>query len=167
MDVHDSVTRSYNMSRIKGKDTKPEELVRKYLFSQGFRYRKNDPRLPGKPDIVLPKYRTVVFVNGCFWHHHDCRYYFQDIATGRLQRLEMHAVVHADAVPRAEPHQTVTVLVAGADGIVRQPVIRAEMLKPDSVGKGRAGQQDGCDEEYSEESSHNLAFWLQVSKKCL
>ncbi len=74
-DVHSRETRSYNMSRIRGKDTKPEELVRKYLFAQGFRYRKNDPRLPGKPDIVLPKYRTVVLVNGCFWHHHDCRYF--------------------------------------------------------------------------------------------
>ena len=63
------------MSRIKGKNTKPEEIVRKYLFSQGFRYRKNDPKLPGKPDIVLPKYRTVVFVNGCFWHQHDCRFF--------------------------------------------------------------------------------------------
>ena len=58
------------MSRIRCKDTKPEELVRKYLFSQGFRYRKNDARLPGKPDIVLPKYKTVIFVNGCFWHGH-------------------------------------------------------------------------------------------------
>ena len=76
MDVHDEKTRSYNMSRIRGKDTKPEELVRKYLFSQGFRYRKNDRRLPGKPDIVLPKYRTVIFVNGCFWHKHEgCRYF--------------------------------------------------------------------------------------------
>ena len=63
------------MSRIRGKNTKPEELVRKYLFSQGFRYRKNDPRLPGKPDVVLPKYKTVVFVNGCFWHHHDCQFF--------------------------------------------------------------------------------------------
>ena len=71
-DVHSPETRSYNMSRIRGKDTKPEELVRKYLFSQGFRYRKNDARLPGKPDIVLPKYKTVIFVNGCFWHKHDC-----------------------------------------------------------------------------------------------
>ena len=60
------------MSCIKGKGTKPEEIVRKYLFSQGFRYRKNDKRLPGTPDIVLPKYKTVVFVNGCFWHKHDC-----------------------------------------------------------------------------------------------
>lgn len=76
MDVHDQKTRSYNMSRIKGKNTKPEETVRKYLFSQGFRYRKNDKKLPGKPDIVLPKYNTVIFVNGCFWHkHEDCKYF--------------------------------------------------------------------------------------------
>ena len=76
MDVHDQKTRSYNMSRVKGKDTKPEEIVRKYLFSQGFRYRKNDKRLLGKPDIVLPKYKTVIFVNGCFWHKHEgCKYF--------------------------------------------------------------------------------------------
>ena len=76
MDVHDKETRSYNMSCIKGKNTKPEEIVRKYLFSQGFRYRKNDKKLPGTPDIVLPKYKTVIFVNGCFWHGHEgCRYY--------------------------------------------------------------------------------------------
>ena len=64
------------MSRIKGKNTKPEELVRKYLFSQGFRYRKNDKRLPGSPEIVLPKYKTVIFVNGCFWHGHEgCKHF--------------------------------------------------------------------------------------------
>lgn len=54
------------------KNTAPEEKVRKYLFSKGFRYRKNDKKLPGCPDIVLPKYKTVIFVNGCFWHKHDC-----------------------------------------------------------------------------------------------
>lgn len=70
MDVHDKKTRSYNMSQIKGKDTKPEAMVRKYLFAQGFRYRKNDKKLPGTPDIVLPKYKTVIFVDGCFWHGH-------------------------------------------------------------------------------------------------
>ena len=75
-DVHSPAIRSYNMSRINGKNTKPEELVRKYLFSKGFRYRKNDKRLPGKPDIVLPKYKTCVFINGCFWHGHEgCRYF--------------------------------------------------------------------------------------------
>lgn len=76
MDVHDKKTRSYNMSQIKGKNTKPEGIVRKYLFSQGYRYRKNDKRLPGTPDIVLPKYKTVIFVNGCFWHgHKGCKYF--------------------------------------------------------------------------------------------
>ena len=76
MDVHDKKTRSFNMSRIKGKNTKPEELVRKYLFSQGFRYRKNVRTLPGSPDIVLPKYKTAIFVNGCFWHGHvGCKYF--------------------------------------------------------------------------------------------
>lgn len=64
--------RSRNMSLICSTDTKAETLVRKYLFSRGFRYRKNDKRLPGKPDIVLPKYKTVIFVNGCFWHMHGC-----------------------------------------------------------------------------------------------
>lgn len=75
-DVHNPKQRSYNMSRIRSKDTKPEEIVRKYLFSKGFRYRKNDARFPGKPDIVLPKYKTVIFVNGCFWHKHEgCKYF--------------------------------------------------------------------------------------------
>ena len=60
------------MSHIRSTNTKPEEIVRKYLFSRGLRYRKNVRKLPGCPDIVLPKYKTVVFVNGCFWHMHDC-----------------------------------------------------------------------------------------------
>lgn len=75
-DVHDNATRSYNMSRIKAKNTKPELLVRRFLHSQGFRYLLNDKRLPGKPDLVLPKYKTVIFVHGCFWHGHDgCKYF--------------------------------------------------------------------------------------------
>lgn len=62
------------MSNISGKGTKPEILVRKFLFSKGFRFRINDSRYPGKPDIVLPKYKTIVFVHGCFWHgHKDCK----------------------------------------------------------------------------------------------
>jgi DNA mismatch endonuclease (patch repair protein) len=75
-DVHNKVTRSYNMSRIKGKNRKPEILVRKFLFAKGYRYKLNDKTLPGKPDIVLPKYKTVIFVNGCFWHgHKNCKYF--------------------------------------------------------------------------------------------
>ena len=95
-DVHTPEQRSYNMSRIRSKNTKPEEMVRKFLFSKGFRYRKNDTRLPGKPDIVLPKYKTVIFVNGCFWHGHEgCRYFvwpknnaefWEEKITGNIQR---------------------------------------------------------------------------------
>lgn len=76
MDNHDKAARSYNMSRIRSNNTKPEAIVRKFLFKAGFRYRKNDKRYPGKPDIVLPKYKTIIFVNGCFWHGHEgCKYY--------------------------------------------------------------------------------------------
>ena len=71
-DNHSKEVRSMNMSHIRSKNSKPEECVRKYLFSRGLRYRKNVKKLPGCPDIVLTKYKTVVFVNGCFWHHHDC-----------------------------------------------------------------------------------------------
>ncbi len=75
-DVHGKATRSYNMSRIRCRNTKPEMIVRKYLFSKGFRYRLHDKALPGKPDMVFPKYRTVLFVNGCFWHGHEgCKYF--------------------------------------------------------------------------------------------
>lgn len=76
MDKLTKEQRHRNMAAIHGKDTKPELLVRKFLFSRGFRYRLNHPRLPGHPDIVLRKYRTVIFVNGCFWHgHENCRYF--------------------------------------------------------------------------------------------
>ena len=68
--------RHANMSAIHGKDTKPEIIVRKWLWRHGFRYRLNHPRLPGHPDIVMRKYRTCIFVNGCFWHGHEgCKYY--------------------------------------------------------------------------------------------
>lgn len=68
--------RHKNMAAVRSKDTKPEMVVRKYLWSRGFRYRVNNPRLPGHPDIVLRKYHTCIFVNGCFWHGHEgCKYF--------------------------------------------------------------------------------------------
>lgn len=75
-DVHELEVRSYNMSRIRSKDTGPEVMVRKHLFANGFRYRIHDKNLPGKPDITLKKYNSVVFIHGCFWHGHEhCRYF--------------------------------------------------------------------------------------------
>ncbi|WP_326981061.1 very short patch repair endonuclease [Chryseobacterium sp. MYb264] len=75
-DKHTPEQRRFNMQQIKGKNTKPEMLLRKILFSKGYRYRINSKNLPGKPDIVLKKYNTVIFVNGCFWHgHKNCKYF--------------------------------------------------------------------------------------------
>ena len=74
MDVHDKKTRSLNMSRIRGKDTKPEIIVRKICHRMRLRFRLHRKDLPGKPDIVFPKHQKVINVNGCFWHSHDCKY---------------------------------------------------------------------------------------------
>lgn len=75
MDTISKDHRSWNMSRIRSSNTKIEVEVRSWLFKEGFRFRKNDKRYPGKPDVVLPKYKTVIFVNGCFWHRHEgCKY---------------------------------------------------------------------------------------------
>lgn len=75
MDHLNQKQRSWNMRQIKSKDTLPEIRVRKWLFSKGYRFRKNDKRYPGKPDIVMPKYNTIIFVHGCFWHRHlNCKY---------------------------------------------------------------------------------------------
>jgi DNA mismatch endonuclease (patch repair protein) len=75
MDILSEEKRSWNMSRIKGKDTRPEKTVRSILHKNGFRFRLNRKDLPGKPDIVLPKYKSVIMVHGCFWHQHkNCKY---------------------------------------------------------------------------------------------
>ena len=76
MNNRPSESRRYNMSQIKNRNTKPEIQVRKFLFSHGFRYRINDKRYPGRPDLVLPKYKICIFINGCFWHVHEgCKYF--------------------------------------------------------------------------------------------
>ena len=90
------------MSRIRSKNTKPEETVRKYLFSQGFRYRKNVKELPGTPDIVLPKYHTVIFVNGCFWHHHDCKYFKWPANNAEFWKEKINANVSRDEMKRKQ-----------------------------------------------------------------
>lgn len=73
MDIKSKKARSFNMSRIKSKDTTPEKKVRSFLHMNGFRFRLHVKDLPGKPDIVLPKYKTVIEVRGCYWHRHDCK----------------------------------------------------------------------------------------------
>lgn len=85
------------MAAIKGANTKPEELVRKYLFSKGFRYRKNVRSLPGSPDVVLPKYKTVIFVNGCFWHMHDCKWFKWPKSNADFWREKITKNVERDA----------------------------------------------------------------------
>lgn len=97
-DNHTKEIRSYNMSRIRSTNSKPEETVRKYLFSHGFRYRKNLASLPGKPDIVLPKYKTVIFVNGCFWHMHDCNRFVWPSSNQEYWRSKILKNVERDAL---------------------------------------------------------------------
>lgn len=96
-DNHTTEVRSFNMSRIRSKNTKPEEMVRKYLFSRGLRYRKNVKTLPGCPDVVFPKYKTVVFVNGCFWHKHDCGKFVWPSSNEDYWRKKIERNVERDA----------------------------------------------------------------------
>ena len=97
-DNHTKEIRSMNMSHIRSTNTKPEETVRKYLFSKGLRYRKNVKQLPGCPDIVLSKYKTVIFVNGCFWHHHDCKRFKWPSTNEDYCRNKINKNVERDAI---------------------------------------------------------------------
>ena len=103
-DNHSKEVRSMNMSHIRSKNSKPEELVRKYLFSRGFRYRKNVKALPGCPDIVLTKYKTVIFVNGCFWHKHDCPRFVWPSSNEDYWRSKIMGNVERDKRNIAELH---------------------------------------------------------------
>ena len=95
-DIRNIRVRSFNMSQIKGKNTKPELLVRKYLFAKGFRYRLHDKNLPGKPDIILPKYNTIIFVNGCFWHGHICEKNRMPSTNKKFWELKIHGNIERD-----------------------------------------------------------------------
>lgn len=102
-DIKSKEDRSYNMSQIRSKDTKPETLVRKYLFARGFRYRKNDRRLPGTPDIVLPKYKTVIFVNGCFWHgHQGCKYFVWPKNNADFWKIKIETNIQRDEAKQSK-----------------------------------------------------------------
>lgn len=98
MDVVDAATRSRMMSGIRSKDTQPEILVRKYLHSQGFRFRLHTRKLPGTPDLVLPKYKVAIFVHGCFWHRHEgCRYATTPASNAERWKLKFDANIERDA----------------------------------------------------------------------
>lgn len=101
-DNHTKEIRSMNMSHIRSTNSKPEEIVRKYLFSKGFRYRKNVKKLPGYPDIVLAKYQTVIFVNGCFWHKHDCPRFVWPSSNQDYWRPKILRNVERDQLSRQE-----------------------------------------------------------------
>ena len=102
-DVHDKKTRSKNMSRIKGKDTRPEIKLRKYLFALGYRYRLHDKKLPGKPDLVLKKYNTVIFVHGCFWHgHKGCKYFIMPKTNTEWWRNKIYNTIDRDQKHRSQ-----------------------------------------------------------------
>ena len=106
-DVHDKRTRSYNMSRIKGKNTKPEILVRQFLHKNGFRFRLNYSKLPGKPDIVLPKYKTVVFINGCFWHgHKGCKLFVVPKTRTEWWEMKINDTIERDEIKITELKKT-------------------------------------------------------------
>ena len=91
------------MSQIRSKNTKPEEIVRKFLFSKGFRYRKNDKKLPGKPDIVLPKYKTIIMVNGCFWHKHEgCKYFVWPKNNAEFWKEKINRNIERDYINQLE-----------------------------------------------------------------
>ncbi len=96
VDVVDRATRSRMMSGIKGKNTKPEILVRSILHANGFRFRLHVRELPGKPDIILPKWRTVVFVHGCFWHGHQCRLFKWPATNQDFWRKKIETNCHKD-----------------------------------------------------------------------
>src|SRR5260370_12827409 len=96
-DVFNKAKRSWVMSRVRGRDSTPERIVRSYLLRGGFRFRLHVSGLPGKPDIVLAKYRTVIFVNGCFWHHHPrCRQAVYPKNRSRFWRAKIDGTVARD-----------------------------------------------------------------------
>ncbi len=102
-DILSKEKRSWNMSRIKGKDTKPELLVRSLLHRMGYRFRLHRKDLPGKPDIVLPKYNTVIFVHGCFWHRHkDCKYAYNPKSRASFWQNKFKENIERDNKKQAE-----------------------------------------------------------------
>lgn len=125
MDVLTAEQRSFNMSRIRGKDTAPEMLIRRGLHARGFRYRLHDRRLPGHPDLVFPQYRAVIFIHGCFWHGHGCHLFkwpttrreFWETKISRNRERDLRAVESL----AADGWRVLTVWECALKGSQRQP----------------------------------------------
>lgn len=130
MDIVDSATRSRMMSGIQSKNTKPEMLVRQYLHAQGFRYRLHTRELPGSPDLVLPKYRVVIFVHGCFWHRHvGCRFATQPASNIERWKTKFRSNLERDAKNVAALQATGwRVLVVWECELKREPLDRLQRL---------------------------------------
>lgn len=130
------------MSRIKAKDTKPEMLVRKYLFSKGFRYRLHDKKLAGKPDLVFPKLKTVVLVHGCYWHGHDACQYFVIPKTRTdwwLDKIGKNKVRDTDNVQklRREGWKVITVFECELKPAVREKTLNKLQKKLNGVSNDK------------------------------
>lgn len=130
MDTLTPEQRSLNMSRIHGRDTKPEVIVRKYLFAKGLRYRKNDKRFPGHPDIVFPKYKTVIFVHGCFWHGHEgCRYFRIPSSNVEFWEVKIRRNRERDKKDAAELEKLGWKVITVWECRIRRKADRAEVLE--------------------------------------
>lgn len=128
MDTIDAERRSWNMSRIRGKDTKPELIVRSALFKQGFRFRLHRRDLPGSPDIVLPKYKTVVLVHGCFWHRHEnCRYAYMPKSRIDFWREKFEGTIERDKVNNAKLEDLGWLVVVVWECEVKDPEIETRL----------------------------------------
>jgi DNA mismatch endonuclease (patch repair protein) len=139
MDVVDAATRSRMMKGIRSKDTQPEMIVRKYLHAHGFRYRLHARKLPGSPDLVLPRYRVAIFVHGCFWHRHaECRFATTPANNAERWKLKFDGNVERDArkenLLRAAGWR---VIVVWDCEVWRAPEERLRLLVSDVAGSQR------------------------------
>lgn len=128
-DVHSPERRSFNMSRIRGRDTKPEMLIRRGLHARGFRFRLHARDLPGRPDLTFPKHRAVIQVHGCFWHGHDCPMFRLPTTCADFWRAKIEANrardAWADDALEAAAWRRLTVWECTLRGPVRQSVSEA------------------------------------------
>jgi DNA mismatch endonuclease (patch repair protein) len=145
VDVVDRQTRSRMMSGIRGKNTRPELLIRKGLHARGFRFRLHDSRLPGKPDLVLPKYNAVIFVHGCFWHGHDCHLFKWPKSRREFWRTKINRNRAKDADSYARLKEAdwyiLTIWECALKGRTRRPLEQVVAIAADWLMHGQNNRQ--------------------------